>query len=79
LTESEVAPETDHARLLALPAVIVEGLAVKEEIVGRAVPATVSVRLRVTDPAEFDAVRVKTVLLVGLTGVEVRPVTVPTP
>jgi hypothetical protein len=58
LIERDVAPVTLHPKSEEPPAVMVEGVAVKEDIVGTAAALTVTVALAVALPAEFVALRV---------------------
>jgi hypothetical protein len=78
--ESAVAPDVVQVSVLEAPGNIELGVAVNEEIVGNDTdPFTVTVTLALIDPAPLLAVNVYIIVAVGLTAVEVSPVTVPTP
>jgi hypothetical protein len=58
LMERVVAPTTSHARVEDPPAMIVEGVAVKDEITGAETALTVTVAVAVVLPPGFVAVSV---------------------
>jgi len=84
LTVSDVAPLTDQESVAGDPAVMVDGAALKEAMVGRGAGAgagggvTVTVTWAADVPALFVALSVYVVVWAGETVVEVRPVTTPT-